>query len=205
MAKVLSLGFGSAEYWFLNPGYLGYDEKLPYYAFDLAKAKALVVEAGYPNGVDITISLINRALDQQEAQILKQMLGDVGIRASLEALERLAWMDKTASLNYEMAVYYTGIRPDPDSILAGRFQTGEAKNYAGMSDPVVDDWLAKGRGSFDDKVRAAAYAEVQKRIYETSWYGTMWMTKAADGFRKTVKGWVILQSGPDVRNAWLEG
>lgn len=205
LAKVLGQGLGSPHYWFLLPGYLGYDESLPHYSFDQAKAKQLLADAGFPNGIDIGLLIINRELDQQEAQILKQMLGDVGIRVTIEALERVAWLDRVATLKYDMAIYQTGVRPDPDSILAGRFQTGEQKNQAGMSDPVIDEWLAKGRASFDDKVRAAAYAEVQKRIYETAQYGTMWMSPVYGAFNKKVKGWRMLQNGPDVRAAWLEG
>jgi peptide/nickel transport system substrate-binding protein len=204
MAKVLGQGFGAPHYWFLTPGYLGYDEKLPHYSFDPAKAKQLLADAGFKNGIDASLLIINREGDQQEAQILKQMLGDVGIRLNIEALERVAWLDKVATMKYDMAIYQTGVRPDPDSILAGRFQTGEQKNQAGMSDPVIDDWLAKGRASFDDTVRAAAYAEVQKRIYETAQYGTIWMSSIYGAFSKKVKNWKMLQSGADIRYAWLE-
>jgi len=204
LAKVLGQGYGAPHYWFLTPGYLGYDESLPHYTFDQAKAKQLLAEAGYPNGIDVGLLIINRELDQQEAQMLKQMLGDVGIRVSIEALERIAWLDRVGTLKFDMAIYQTGVRPDPDSILAGRFQTGEQKNQAGMSDPVIDDWLAKGRASFDDKVRAAAYAEVQKRIYETAQYGTMWMSAIYGAFNKKVKGWRMLQSGAEIRYAWIE-
>ena len=204
MAKVLGGGFGVAHYWFMTPGYLGYDETLPHYTFDAAKAKQLVIDAGYPKGVDVGLMIINRAADTQQAQMMKQMLGDVGITVQIESLERLAWLDKVATLKFDLATYYTGVRPDPDSILAGRFMTGESKNQGGMSDPVIDDWLVKGRSSFDDKVRAAAYAEVQKRIFETAQYGTLWMMPYIDGFSKKVKGVKMLQGGPDVTNAWLE-
>jgi peptide/nickel transport system substrate-binding protein len=203
VAKVLGQGIGEPEYWFLTPGYLGYDESVPHYAYDLAKAKQLVVDAGFPNGVDVNLLIINRAVDQQEAQVLKQMLDEAGFRTTIEVLERLAWLARVQTLDYEMGIYFTGLRPDPDSILAGRFQTGEGKNQAGMSDPTMDELLAKGRGSYDDTARAVAYKDVQKRIYDTAWYGTIWMKQSFDGFSKSVHGRVPVQGGFDLQRVWL--
>lgn len=202
---MLGQGIGDPQYWFLTPGYLGYDESLPKYSFDPAKAKQLVGEAGFSGGVDVGMLIINRPVDQQLAQMIKQMLGDVGIRANIEVLERLAFLAKAQTLDFDMNLYQTSVRPDPDSILAGRFQTGEGKNTGGMSDPVMDDLLVKGRNSFDDKVRAQAYAEVQKRIYDTAWYGTIWMKQWYDAKTKKLIGIVPTQEpGFDLRAAWLE-
>ncbi len=205
MAKVLGVGTGTPMYYFLTPGYLGYDAQLPQYTFDLAKAKSLVAEAGFPNGLDIRLTHINRAVDTQQAQILKQMLEAAGIRASIEPLERLAYNAKVGTLDYDMATYQTGARPDSDSILSGRFQSDANKNYAGMKDPTMDELLAKGRGSYDDNVRAAAYKEVQNRIHETAWFGTMWYRKYYDANRKEIRGRVLTQEADvGLRNAWIE-
>jgi peptide/nickel transport system substrate-binding protein len=205
VAKVLGQGIGSPMPYFLVKGYLGYDESLPHYTFDQARAKQLLSEAGYPDGLDITLSTINRSVDQQQAQILKQMLEQVGIRTNLEVLERIAWVNKMQTLDYDMSTYFTTMRPDPDSILGGRFETGDGKNYSGMSDPVLDDLLAKGRSSYNDSEREAAYKDVQKRIYETAWYGTIWFRKYFDAFKKTIKGHQPTQE-PDwgLRPAWID-
>jgi peptide/nickel transport system substrate-binding protein len=206
VARVLGQGIGSPMYYFLVPGYLGYDDSLPRYAFDPARAKQLLAEAGYPNGTQIQLSCINRAVDQQQAQILKQMLGDVGITVNLDVLERIAWTDKMATGQYEMGTFFTTMRPDPDSILAGRFETGQGKNYAQMSDPKMDEALSKGRSSYDDATRVAAYREAQKRIFDTAWYGTIWYRKYFDASRKRVQGRVQTQEpGWNLRSAWLNG
>jgi len=205
VAKVLGLGTGTPMYHFLTPGYLGYDEQLPHYDFNLAKAKQLLAEAGFPSGLEIRLTMINRAVDTQQAQILKQMLEAVGIRVTIDPLERLAYNQKVATLDYDMATYLTGARPDSDSILSGRFQSDADKNYAGMKDPTMDALLVKGRSSYDDKVRAAAYKEVEARIYETAWFGTIWYRKYYDAGRKEIRGRVLTQEADvGLRSAWIE-
>lgn len=205
IAKVLGQGSGAPMYYFLVPGYLGYDTKLPRYDYNPTQARQLLTQAGYTNGIDIMLSVINREIDQRQAEILKQMLGEVGIRANVEVLERITWVNKMKTGQYEMSTYFTTMRPDPDSILAGRFETGEGKNYAGMSDPTMDQLLAKGRGSYDDNVRAAAYRDVQKRIFETAWYGTMWYGKYFDALKKRVHGRLPTQEPIwNLREAWVE-
>ena len=205
VAKVLGQGIGSAMNYFLVKGYLGYDESLPHYTYDPARARQLLSEAGYPDGVEFTLSTINRSVDQQQAQILQQMLEQVGIRTNLEVLERIAWVNKMQTLDYDMSTYFTTMRPDPDSILGGRFETGDGKNYSGMSDATLDQLLAKGRASYQDAERAAAYKDVQQRIYETAWYGTIWYRKYLDAFKKTLKGHEPTQE-PDwgLRPAWID-
>lgn len=204
VAKVLGQGSGAPMSYFLTAGYLGYDESLPRYTYDAARARQLLADAGYPSGIDIQLSCINRPVDQQQAQLLKQMLGDVGIRVDLDVLERIAWTDKMATGQYQMGTYFTTMRPDPDSILAGRFESGQGKNYAQMSDATMDDLLRTGRSSYDNTTRLAAYRQVQQRIYDTAWYGTIWYRKYFDGYRKRVQGRIPTQEpGWDLREVWL--
>ena len=93
----------------------------------------------------------------------------------------------------------------PDSILGGRFETGDGKNYSGMSDSMMDQLLAKARASYQDAERTAAYKDVQQRIYETAWYGTIWYRKYLDAFKKSIKGHEPTQE-PDwgLRPAWID-
>ncbi len=204
LAKVLGQGVGEAMYYFLTPGYVGYDAKLPHYSVDLAKAKQLVADAGYPSGVTVSLAVSNREIDTKQSQMLKQMLAAAGITVNIDLLDRTAWGDKMHSLQYEMATYWTNVRPDPDSIMAPRFQTGQDKNYSGMSDKAMDELLDKGRGSYDDAVRADAYGQVQKSIYESAWYGPLWYGKYYTGYSKKLQGRLVTQEPQwDLREAWL--
>ncbi len=53
-------------------------------------------------------------------------------------------------------------------------------------------------------MRQAAYADVQKRIYETAQYGTMWMKGNFSGIQKRVQGLIETQGGWNLSEAWLK-
>lgn len=58
------------------------DKRLPY---DPAKAKALLAEAGYPNGFSVTLDCVNIAYRENVCQAATAMLTQIGIRTSLRA------------------------------------------------------------------------------------------------------------------------
>jgi peptide/nickel transport system substrate-binding protein len=83
LADVLGEGLGEPARWFLSPGHIGYEEteeSVPYYEYDPDMARQYLESAGYPDGLDTEVSVINRELDVQQAEMLEQMLGEVGIR-----------------------------------------------------------------------------------------------------------------------------
>ena len=58
------------------------DKRLP---FDQAKARALLAEAGYPNGFSVTLDCVNVAWREAVCQAMTAMLTQVGIRTTLRS------------------------------------------------------------------------------------------------------------------------
>ncbi len=75
---------------FVQQGFSGALTRDPSYR-DLEKAKALMAEAGYPNGFDITLTCANNNSEGLEwttiAQKVKQDLAEIGINVNIETLE----------------------------------------------------------------------------------------------------------------------
>lgn len=70
----------------LPPSMPGYDKEYKGYAYDVAKAKALLAEAGHPDGFDTQLFAMNTDPNPRIAQAIQQDLAAIGIKASIQAL-----------------------------------------------------------------------------------------------------------------------
>ncbi len=205
MAKTVGLGEGKAWYYWWVPGMIGYDETLPKYDYSVDKAKQLVKDAGYPNGVDIVLLQIARVEDNQMSQMLQQMWGAVGIRTTINQGERLAVFAQTATNEgYDANPFRVGgANTDPD-ILSIQFVKGGGSNWVNYYNPEVDKCFEEARSSYDANQRANTYKRCQRLIYDDAVYGNMWFWYRNDVTNKRVRGWTETFLNWPVREIWLD-
>jgi ABC-type transport system substrate-binding protein len=71
-------------YMIAPPGEWGYDPEYPVREYDPAKARQLVIDAGYPDGLDATLLIQANYESQVTGSILKNCLDAIGIRVELD-------------------------------------------------------------------------------------------------------------------------
>ena len=78
------------------PGSFGYDPNIKPYAYDPAKAKAMLAEAGYPNGFSVKADVIpgNFPADGETYQLAAQNLNAIGVKTDLEIITFAQWVQK---------------------------------------------------------------------------------------------------------------
>jgi peptide/nickel transport system substrate-binding protein len=87
LAEIAMEGLGTPVNQLVTPSIFGYSPKVAAPRFDPARAKALLAEAGYPNGFKVTLSFTSDRLpgDRQVGTSMAQMLAAVGIDAVANA------------------------------------------------------------------------------------------------------------------------
>jgi peptide/nickel transport system substrate-binding protein len=189
MQKTFGFGQGTlTAYPYWTDGMIGYDKTLPAYTTNPDRAKQLLAEAGFAGGVDVTLSVIQRSPDTQQAEAIKQMWDAVGIRTKLDVLERTAWISKLKDGKVFDAAFWQGIYPaDPDQN-SQFLLTGGASNWGGYSNPQVDKLMADARTTLDQAKRADLYKQVQQAVYSDACIGVAYFAPIFYGYQKALKG-----------------
>jgi len=205
MVKALTFGIGKPWYypwWF--PGMLGYDESIPKYEYNPAKVKQYLQEAGKPNGIETSMLIISREPERTIGEMVAQMWTANGIRTKLEALERLTWIDRMRSKNFEFG-FWRQSQPMPESSFNDNFLKSKAPgNWSQFEDPKVDQLLDAARATYDERRRHELYKEVLTYIQEQAYLTTGYMTPTTKAYRKNVKGLTVQYFFTDARKAWID-
>ena len=87
LAEIAMEGLGKATYQIVTPSIFGFNKSLPARKYDVAAAKKLMAEAGYPNGFKVQFSFTQDRLpgDRQVGTSIAQMLAAIGIDAATNA------------------------------------------------------------------------------------------------------------------------
>jgi peptide/nickel transport system substrate-binding protein len=85
----------------IPPGARGHNPNLTLYTYDTTKARALLAQAGYPNGFEMT--LITPEAQKLEAQVMKRMYERIGLKVKLEVFPYHVWFRKVWCPTEELA------------------------------------------------------------------------------------------------------
>jgi len=140
-------------------------------AFDPAKSRRLLAEAGYPQGFGITLDCTNDRyiLDEQICAALAGMFSKVGIDATPNPKPKALFFQKTDASRRETSLFMVGYYPttvDAMVVLEGVLHTysgrGEGDNNTGRySNPKMDALLKAAKTELDVGKRNALLEEVQ--------------------------------------------
>ncbi|MDY0749116.1 ABC transporter substrate-binding protein [Paucibacter sp. R3-3] len=107
-------------------GYLPEFETRPPY--DPAAARALLKEAGYPNGFSLPFDCLNTGFRQAVCQAMAAMLERVGIRATLQVAPSALFFPKLTQATISMAEFGWSPTPDPWIVLQSLVHTTDGRN-----------------------------------------------------------------------------
>jgi glutathione transport system substrate-binding protein len=169
------------------PPLLGFYQKQGSYPYDPAKAKALLAEAGYPNGFESTLTGAVDTLTQRGMQFIQQQLAIVGVKVNVEPLEAGVLTAKEFNVkspeDATIVMLYTGWSSstgDADWGMRPMLYTKSfppvLANLAWYSNPVTDAAIEEGLATVDPSKRATAYAKAQAQV----WQDAPWIFLSVD-------------------------
>lgn len=183
----------------LSPDAFGKNTDLPSYGYDPERAKALLAEAGYPDGIDVTLDVEGAFRDTAEA--LASLLTRAGIRTRVEVGEGALLTQKWRTQGKPKTgdLYFTSWGNgslDPFDIFVPTHRTDDRGNSAGYANPELDTLLDAAGIEVDRARRAAMYQEAEAMVATDVPYVYLWVPQDIYGVSKRVSGW---KPSPDSR------
>lgn len=132
---------------------------------DVVKAKQLLADAGYPDGITITLEQLAETTVNQYSQLVQAQLAEAGIMLNLEPREAATIIRDWTTANYQLMSFQLGARFDPDTVLYPRFHSSSKVpngNNTCYENADVDQLLDAARSETDDIKRHEMYARVQE-------------------------------------------
>ena len=172
----------------VTPGSFGYDEKRTVHPYDPDKAKAMLAEAGYPNGFEFTFKYSSGryAQDKEMGQAIASQLAKVGIKANQEVLESGTFLTQLSQLKLEN-MRLAGSLPPPDAHFTFQtYQTGFRYSY--YSNKEVDELVNKGASTANVQERLDAYKKILDIFEQDPPYVALFLPDDFYGLTKKVKG-----------------
>jgi peptide/nickel transport system substrate-binding protein len=196
-------GYGAVTDTMFPPGHWARAENLPTHPFDPNKAKQLLDAAGYKqNGGAPRFKLVFRtstdAESNQQAEMIQQMLKDVGIEMQIQSSEFGTFMEDIKNGRFQMFSLRRAGISDPDfyyTIFHSKSLAPNGQNRGYFVNPRVDQLIEQGRSTFDRAKRKTAYDEVQKILADELPYVSLYHRDNVAIMRSNVDGFQMYPSG----------
>jgi len=164
--KALLGGLGTRIALALPANAFGADPSWTPYPFDPARAKALLAEAGYPDG--LTIPMVGRQgrylKDREIMEATAGFLRRVGIKVQPQYLEAGVWEQVSERKGREGMAFPGWSGRDPDLVWWPILRSGQYQSY--YANPALDMLLDEGRATLEPERRRALYRQAAAIIKE---------------------------------------
>ncbi len=136
-----------------------YAKNMPVPKRDLARAKALLKEAGVPNPA-FTLMTPTTSDAQKIAQVVQAMVKEAGFDVKIQSTEFATSLDLADKGQYDAYVLAWSGRADPDGNIFSFDACKQPLNYAGYCKPEVDEILNKSRTTRDSAERRKLFEQL---------------------------------------------
>lgn len=204
--KIAAAGLGEVssailpkEHWACDPSTQNY------YTYNPEKAKKLLAEAGYPNGLDLDGTGWADQLAMQRQEVIVSQLAKVGIRVKLTPVAPQQAMQNFL-IEKKGAIYITPSSsfPDPSQAYEALFGKTALRNASGIELPGFRELLDATMATSDQEARKAAFYKLQQFVNEQALQLVQYISPSVAVANKKVMNYQdALVATPKFTEVWL--
>jgi len=162
------------------------------YDYDPVKAKALLADAGYPDGFETTLfTRADNQDDQDIAVIVQDALSEIGVTVNIEKLLSAAYADRQFGQRDMPMFFFDWISyvNDPFYDVHWKVTCGQGTNYPNYCNPEIDSLYEEGLFETDPERRAEISKQIQKLFVEDAPWIFLSQPDSVVALRSDVHGW----------------
>lgn len=146
------------------------EELTDYYQPDMEKAKQLLAEAGYENGLSFTITVAsNHTPHVNTAQVIAYQLEQIGVTANIELVDWNTWYsDVYKGRNFEATVSGMDAASLTASAMLARFESTSSKNFIGFENADYDTAYKAAVAAVDEAEQVRYFKDCQRILTENA-------------------------------------
>lgn len=164
--------------------------KLPPLKRDVAKARALLAEAGYPDGIEVTCNVGNTdgTWEQDSVQVLKEQVAEAGIDLTINVMPSAQYWEVWAKAPFSLTSWTH--RPLGTMVLSLAYRAGVPWNESGYNNPEFDKALDVAESLMDVDERRVAMEKVEKILQGDTVMVQPFFLSVYSAAAENVKGYV---------------
>lgn len=193
--KVL-YGNGQPGSTIVPPGVVGYDDTLPANRYDVQKAKALLVEAGYPDGFEMRLWVQNDQVYQEVCQVLQSQLQEVGIDVKIEVLEYGTMLSMVyGGSDFDAVLKFFNIDSGDGAHGVYTYSSTNSANTTRYDSPEATALIAENRITLDQEKRKELFGKIYAILEEDKPEISVFYEQIVLAMSKNVEGLEVHKEG----------